>query len=374
MRYGGIRAAAKALQRPPSSASAALTRLENELNITLLRRTEKGLALTLEGRRCRPTLEHITALLQKLHQCDAEQLPTQSVNIKALFRVAETIRIGSIRRAANHMGLDQPQLTRQIAQIERRFGLTVATRHRSGLSLTDEGRALLSVVSDLEESWRSLSAQINPIQERSSRLLKLGSVTPSLPEGGLARLLAQLSTHLHFSNKYRFSLVSTLADDLLLGLDNGRFDCVFLDARLRESFYKQTEILRDPVALFGCNLCGNISRKDQLRAALRDKPMVVQSRRSGLRQRTEAYLDSTAGPDWRALVQFIEIDSLPIIVSMVQSNKFISVLPIYVAERTKDIPLVPLPPEYDQRILLTWRTNTFAEKIADTLMSELKSL
>ena len=52
---------------------------------------------------------------------------------------AEALRAGSIRRAAQHLGLGQPQLTRQIAQIERSLGIQVAERGASGLALTAAG-------------------------------------------------------------------------------------------------------------------------------------------------------------------------------------------------------------------------------------------
>lgn len=370
MRHGGIRAAARAAGQPVSSASTAMARLEEALGQTLLRRTDDGLALTLEGRRCRPAIERIAAQLQQLHGCLPEQLPAQSVGLEALFRLAEALRAGSIRRAAQQLGLGQPQLTRQIAQIERSLGVQVAQRGASGLALTAEGARLATAIALLEEDWHSLTASLKPASPgRATRSFSFGTVIPASPEGDLSRMLARLGGQLHLRHGLRFSLVSTLAEDLLLGLDSGRFDCVFLDARLRERAYHQTEVMRGPVALFGHGAQG--AHADSLRAVLRQRPLVMQTRRSGLRQRAEAFFDRHAGPDWRSLATLVEVDSLPIIVAMVREGRFLSVLPAHVAERFPDLPCLPLPADHDQRVLLTWRKGARAEKVASLLLSEL---
>lgn len=369
MRHGGVRAAARAAGQPVSSASTAIARLEEALGQTLLRRTDDGLALTLEGRRCRPAIERIAAQLQAMHGCGPDQLPAQAVGLEALFRLAEALRAGSIRRAAQQLGLGQPQLTRQIAQVERSLGIQVAERGASGLALTADGVRLAATISLLEEEWLSLTASLKPTPGRSTRQFSFGSVIPASPEGDLSRMLARLGGQLHLRHGLRFSLVSTLAEDLLLGLDSGRFDCVFLDARLRERAYNQVEVMRGPVALFGHPATGTSAAS--LRAVLRQRPLVMQTRRSGLRQRAEAFFDRNVGADWRSAATLVEVDSLPIIVAMVREGGFLSVLPAHVAERLPDLPRLPLPPDHDQRVLLTWRKGARAEKVASLLLSEL---
>lgn len=371
LHHGGIRAAARLTGQPVSSVSTALARLETALNLVLLRRTDEGLALTLEGRRCRPAIGRIAALLQEMHRCPADKVPGTSVGVEALLRLAAALRIGSVRRAALHLGLGQPQLTRQIAQIERSLGLTVARRGAAGLEPTEEGRALLPLIARLEEEWHGLTASAKPVQASPSRPFSLGSVIPATPEGELSRMLAGLSAGLHLRHGLRFSLVSTLAEDLLLGLDSGRFDCVFLDARLRERSYNQAEVMRGPVALFGAGLRESAATPQGLRAALSRHPLVMQSRRSGLRQRAEAWFVRSVGRDWREIATLIEIDSLPIIVAMVQERGFLSVLPAHVMRHSPGLPHLPLPTEHDQRMLLTWKRGARSEKIAGLLLDEL---
>lgn len=371
LRHGGIRAAARLAGQPVSSASTAIARLESALDLRLMRRTDDGLALTLEGRRCRAAVERIAALLQQMHGCGPDAVPDASVGLDALFRLAEALRTGSIRRAAQQLGLGQPQLTRQIAQVERALGISVAQRGAAGLTITPQGRDLIAAITRLEDEWQGLTASTRTGPVRKARQFSLGSVIPASPDGDLARMLARLGAGLHLRHGLRFSLVSTLAEDLLQGLDSGRFDCVFLDARLREPAYHQAEVMRGPVTLLGQGPAGLEPTPEGLRRALRHTPVVMQSRRSGLRQRAEAYFDRIAGPDWRRIATVVEIDSLPIIVAMVQAGGFLSVLPQHVRDANPALPCLPLPADHDQRVLLTWRRGARAEKIASLLLSEL---
>lgn len=374
LRHGGIRTAARACTLPVSSVGEALARLEETLGIGLVRRTDDGIALTIEARRAIPFIARLTTALQQMHGCGADQVPATSVGLEALFRTAETLRIGSIRRAAQGMGLGQPQLTRQIAQIERALGLKVALRGPTGLEPTAEGRRLMSVIERIETEWRALTGAAEAPHSRESRRYALGSVVPASPYGDLARMLGGLVARLHLRHGLRFSMISTLAEDLLVGLDSGRFDCAFLDARLRDRSYNQVEVMRGPVALACSALRPGESSPEALRLALRRSPLVLQARRSGLRQRAESYLDAVLGPLWRQQIHLIEIDSLPTIVNMVLNDRFTSVLPVHVLPADAGPPHLVLPPEFDQRLLLTWRHGSRPGRFAAIILAELEKL
>jgi len=57
--------------------------------------------------------------------------------LEALKAVAET---GSFTRAANHLGMSQPGLSRQIQRLERELGTRLLERRGTGAILTDAGR------------------------------------------------------------------------------------------------------------------------------------------------------------------------------------------------------------------------------------------
>jgi DNA-binding transcriptional LysR family regulator len=373
LRLGSIRLAARALGQSPSGCSEALSALEDTLGLVLARRNPDGLALTIEGERALPLLGELSAALRALRP-DSLTGP-RGVTLEALFRVLCVLDQGSIRRTARQLGIGQPQLSRQLAQVEAALGARLAVRDEGGITPTEAGERLRTTLARIEEDWRALASLGTRPAPRVRRHFSLGAVIPASPEGELANMLGDLFRRLLLTRGLKFSLVSTLAEDLLTGLDSGRFDCVFLDARVRDRYYEQKELRRGPVALCGVPPgWAGMDDPSALRALLRACPLILQSRRSGLRQRTEAFLDLRLGPDWRAEATVIEMDSLPIVLNVVAKGGLISVLPHTLARDAFPEAHVLLPEAYDQRILLTWRKIARSRAIADLIGAELDDL
>ena len=373
LRLGSIRLAARSLGQSPSGCSEALTALEDKLGLVLARRNPDGLALTIEGERVLPPLGAISAALRTLSP-DRPAGP-RGVTLEALFRVLRVLDEGSIRRTARQLGVGQPQLSRQLAQVEAALGAQLARRTETGITPTAAGESVRATLAAIEEDWQRLTSLGPRPAPRVRQHFTLGAVTPASPEGELANLLGDLFRRLLLTRGLKFSLVSTLAEDLLTGLDTGRFDCVFLDARVRDRYYEQKELRRGPVALCGVPAgWDGLDDPEALRALLRNRPLILQSRRSGLRQRIEAFLDLRLGPDWRAEATVIEMDSLPIVLNVVAKGGLVSVLPRNIAQDAFPATHVLLPETYDQRILLTWRKIARSRAIADLIGAELDDL
>lgn len=69
----------------------------------------------------------------------------------------EVERCGSINRAAQHLFVSQSSLSGAIAEVERELGITVFRRSNRGVTLTEEGRELLSQIAPLVERSRKIS-------------------------------------------------------------------------------------------------------------------------------------------------------------------------------------------------------------------------
>lgn len=90
VRQGGFAAAARALDREPSKVTRAISALEAELGVRLLRRSTRQLALTEGGE---TYLAQVMPLLSELDQA-AEQLRSGSAQLQGVVRITASVAFG----------------------------------------------------------------------------------------------------------------------------------------------------------------------------------------------------------------------------------------------------------------------------------------
>ena len=159
LREGGIRRAAKLCGRPPSSVSAAARRFEQAISVPLLRRDGALLVPTLEARARIPEIAQAAEAAALLAGGDGRSTPDRipPVSLAALDRFLKIARSGSIRSVARMLGLGQPQLTRQMADLERHLACRLFERSHSGVSCTGAALAAAPHAEKLLQSWARLT-------------------------------------------------------------------------------------------------------------------------------------------------------------------------------------------------------------------------
>ena len=73
--------------------------------------------------------------------------------LETFIRIAER---GSISAAASDLGLSQPSASRQLAELETRFGLQLIRRTTHSMALTAAGQALLRDAREIVSAWNSI--------------------------------------------------------------------------------------------------------------------------------------------------------------------------------------------------------------------------
>jgi len=345
-----IRGAARDLKRAPGSVAAAMARLEAEISVTLAERAGTGMVLTLEAQRLAPEIEKAAAII-------TEMLPKagrRTVSLDALWRFAEVVEAGSVRKAAQRLDLGQPQLTRQLAALEGVVGAHLLERGTAGSRPTAEGERVLALVHELEAVWARLSRAATDRFRKSAATVRLGSVIPLGYESELARLLADLTARwLKARPRQPLFVSSTTAEELLSGLKGGRFDAAMLDVETVPPEYEARLIYWSPLALVGTQAA--LESAGDLGALLTSMPIAVPSPKSGLRQAVTRYLDATLGEAQREKLTLIEIDSIPVIVNLILHHGFLSVLPeASVSNIRGDLGRVPLGEEHALPLRLVW--------------------
>src|SRR4051812_35044875 len=100
---------------------------------------------------------------------DISQLP-----LNALRAFEASARLGSFTRAGLEMRVTQTVISHQVRALEERLGVTLFNRLPRGLTLTEEGHALLPVLTD---AFRRMSAMLSQFEEGNfQEILTVGVV------------------------------------------------------------------------------------------------------------------------------------------------------------------------------------------------------
>lgn len=96
------------------------------------------------------------------------------MRIEQLEYLRAVTRLGSLRRAADELHLSQPALSETIRNLERELGVALLERHRSGATISDDGRELLPHISEVLDAVDRLRRAADA-SHRSERSLRLGT-------------------------------------------------------------------------------------------------------------------------------------------------------------------------------------------------------
>lgn len=144
-------------------------------------------------------------------------------SIRQLEYFVAVARASNFRKAAEKLGLSQPALTQQIAELEALLELKLFDRSRAGTLLTPAGRQVLPLAREILDQLTTLGELSepanNPSLAGSFRLAVSPAVCPSL--------LPAVFPVLH--ERYpelRLHVTEHAAEELEAGLDAGSFDLV----------------------------------------------------------------------------------------------------------------------------------------------------
>lgn len=363
-----IRHAARTMRRPPSTVSSALSRLETEIALPLIRRENGNLILTVEAERRLPA---IAATVQHIHDLLAAacwrggKIPSLSIN--SLFRFSMVAHAGSIRSAARSLSIGQPQLARQMADMERRLNCTLLIRSSSGTELTDTGHRVLASAQAIVSGWREISQAAGDRFRRDMRTWHVGTVIPLGHESGLSGMLADLVVEWTAQQaRHPLRITSDTADELLAGLKVRHYDVVVLDHDHVPADFDSAVISSTPLVLVGHESI--VKGRADIGTLLRRHPLVLPSRKSGIRQETIRFTEALLGPGASDGIGALEIDSIPVIVNLVARHGYLSVLPRASFLRLP-LPLahVDLPPGPMQRLVMVWRRNGMPKPLIEAI-------
>jgi LysR family nitrogen assimilation transcriptional regulator len=167
------------------------------------------------------------------------------MELRSLAYFVRVAELGSITRAASHLHLAQPALTRHVQRLEEELGVTLFTRANRGVRLTEAGQKLLDgatrILRDVERTGDEIRAQ----DAHPSGRIILG-VTPTLCPVLVPDLLAAMRAEFpRIELKVMHAGMIRLEEFLI----DGRVDIALLSELSRSRLVLSTGLGREEMVL-----------------------------------------------------------------------------------------------------------------------------
>lgn len=275
--------------------------------------------------------------------------------LQYLMAIAE---YGSYTRAAESLHVSQPSLSQQIKQLEESLEAPLLIRSGRSVRLTDAGEIYLHHAKRAYIELDSGTRAIEDVKNLSRGSLRLGwtPITDYLTCSLLER----------FSRRFPGITLSTLempADDIEGAVAEDRIDAGIAFGHLNRPENADSEIIA--TQLFNETLCfavGNnharAEQKERISAQeLNKETLILLNKDFALRRRVDAYcLEHGIMPHIA-----VETDSLSVIIEMVQSSPYATILPKTIIQTQCGIyPIVPAPALPTQPITLITRRGGYS--------------
>src|SRR5689334_465312 len=108
----------------------------------------------------------------------ADELIDRRLKLRHLNVLIEVVRWGSMARAAEHLAMSQPVISKTIADLEQTVGVRLLDRSRQGVAPTLYGRALLRRSVAIFNDLRSSMVELETLADPSVGELRIGSTEP----------------------------------------------------------------------------------------------------------------------------------------------------------------------------------------------------
>lgn len=291
-------------------------------------------------------------------------------SIKQLEYFVAVAHWGSFRRAAEELQISQPTITAQVASVEKKLGVSLFERGRSGATLTPAGRRLLPLAQKILEETDGLVVAAGSARAGAA-MYKLG-VKSTLGPYMLPRILPRLhELHKELRLYVREELPVQLEPQLL----NGDLDLILTAFPPNSTALAGEQLLREDIKVVlpkDHPLAGKpILQRDDLRG---EKVLTTEDGHFFTRQ-VEQFAIRLGGEiqrDYRGT----SLDALRVMVVMGVGIAFLPALYIHSEIRQDDsLVIKEIQGEKIARILgLAWRANSPARMFYRQLARDMRKL
>ena len=148
-----------------------------------------------------------------------------------LYRIFYIVaKNGSISAAADILYISQPAITFQIKKLEEQLGVSLFTRTKRGVILTDEGSTLFEYVEKAMNNINNGESALSNLKNLDSGIIRIGSSTTVCKHV----VMPYLEKFHELYPKIEIQIVNNLTTNLIKDLRNGNLDILFLNLPMNE--------------------------------------------------------------------------------------------------------------------------------------------
>lgn len=152
-----------------------------------------------------------------------------SLDLYRLFYVVA--KEGSISKAANILFISQPAITLQIKKLESELGVSLFTRTKHGVVLTEEGNVLFEYIKSAMDNIINGENALSNLRNLDSGIIRIGASTTVSKHV----VMPYLEKFHEMYPKIEIQIVNSLTTNLLKELRNGNLDILFLNLPMDEN-------------------------------------------------------------------------------------------------------------------------------------------
>ncbi|MEI4488659.1 LysR family transcriptional regulator [Frigidibacter sp. MR17.14] len=277
--------------------------------------------------------------------------------------------LGSLRKAAERLGVSQPAATKMLTEMEQSLGLPLFERNRRGLTPTIYGEVLIRQAHLLLSGFGDLREALAALASGAEGRLAIGSITAAAA-GPLALAVARMK---EAHPRAEISITIDTSDMLMPQLEQGRLDVV-IGRRVGARLARLTDFAElspeglsivagahNPVAAEG-----RLTLRDLARRA-----WIMQPMSSPLRQVVEATFRAERIP---APESIVETGSMLMATTLLQNSQMLAVMPHMVAAHYVASGILQILPVELAGGLEPYGLVTLRGRAASPLLNELRSL
>ncbi len=190
-----------------------------------------------------------------------------SMELRSLNYFVRIAELGSITRAASHLRLAQPALTRHVQRLEEELGVALFTRANRGVRLTEAGEKLLESASRILRDVERTGDEIRAQDAHPSGRIILG-ITPTLCPILVPELFARMR---HDFPRVELKVMHAGMVRLEAFLIDGRVDVALLSELSRSRLIVSTGLAEEEMVLVtppGARLPGIVGGEELSRTPL----------------------------------------------------------------------------------------------------------